>query len=164
MSEFVIRQAVVEELAEVGRLTVEAYLDDGFTTPDNPYAAKLADAATRFHEAELLVAADADGTLLGTVTIAPPDSSMINVAEPHELEFRMLAVSSRARGRGVGEALVRAVLDRAAELGLRAVILSSQSDMYAAHRLYGRFGFQRSPERDWSPYDGYVLITYRLEL
>jgi ribosomal protein S18 acetylase RimI-like enzyme len=164
MSELVIRPAGPEELAAVGRLTVEAYRADGSPAAEGPYAAKLADAARRAREAELLVACDADGAVLGTVTIAPPGSPWAQVAGPDELEFRMLAVATRARGRGVGEALTRASVDRAAELGLRAVVLSSSREMLAAHRLYERLGFIRTPERDWEPVPGDTLITYRLEL
>lgn len=164
MSEFTIRPARADELPEIGRLTVDAYRADGFIAAEDTYAAKLADATTRFHEAELLVAVDADDTVLGTVTIAPPDSPWVDIAGPDELEFRMLAVSSAARGRGIGEALVRAAIDRATELGLTAVSLSSQRDMAPAHRLYERFGFRRTPDRDWSPNDKEVLVTFRLDL
>jgi ribosomal protein S18 acetylase RimI-like enzyme len=163
MSELTVRPATVEEVPEVGRLTVETYRNDGYLSAESTYAPKLADAAARFREAELLVAADADGTILGTVTIARPGSPLVNLAGPDELEFRMLAVSPAARGRGIGEALVRAVIDRAAELGLSAVVLSSQWDMTTAHRLYDRLGFYRTPERDWHVESG-VLLTYRLDL
>jgi hypothetical protein len=37
--------------------------------------------------------------------------------------------------------------------------------MYAAHRIYDRLGFVRTPERDWEPVPGLVsLLTYALEL
>jgi ribosomal protein S18 acetylase RimI-like enzyme len=64
----------------------------------------------------------------------------------------------------VGEALTRRVIERAGELGLRAVTLSSSQDMYVAHRLYERLGFRRTPEADWAPVPGVDLITYRLDL
>jgi ribosomal protein S18 acetylase RimI-like enzyme len=164
MSELVIRPAEPEDLSAVGRLTVEAYRADGFPAAEGPYAAKLADAVPRAREAELLVACDADGAVLGTVTIAPPGSPWAQVAGPDELEFRMLAVAPQARGRGIGEALTRASVDRATELGVAAVVLSSSREMLAAHRLYERLGFIRTPERDWEPVPGDTLITYRLEL
>jgi ribosomal protein S18 acetylase RimI-like enzyme len=111
-----------------------------------------------------LVAVDGAGTLLGTVTIAPPGSPWSQVAAADELEFRMLGVASAARGRGVGEALTRRVIDRAVELGLRGVTLSSSVEMAAAHRLYERLGFYRTPNLDWSPRPGVALVTYRLDL
>jgi ribosomal protein S18 acetylase RimI-like enzyme len=163
MSELTIREAREDELGAVGELTINAYRADGFHTT-GPYALQLADARPRAEEAELLVAVDDTGAVLGTVTVAPPGSPWVEVSAPDELEFRMLAVSPAARGRGVGEALTRRVIERAGELGLRAVTLSSTQDMSVAHRLYERLGFRRTPEADWAPVPGVDLITYRLDL
>jgi ribosomal protein S18 acetylase RimI-like enzyme len=163
MSEVTIRQARPAEYAVAGELTVAAYRASGFTEADSPYATKLADGRTRAREAELWVAVDADA-VLGTVTMAPPGSPWAQVAGPADLEFRMLAVGPAARGRGIGEALTRAVLDRAGELGLTGVVLSSSTQMTAAHRIYERLGFRRTPGRDWSPSADTMLITYRLDL
>jgi ribosomal protein S18 acetylase RimI-like enzyme len=80
----------------------------------------------------------------------------------------MLAVDRAARGRGAGESLVRACVDRArATPGCTAVVLSTQRTMHAAHRIYGRLGFVRAPERDWNPIpdlDDITLLTYELTL
>jgi ribosomal protein S18 acetylase RimI-like enzyme len=166
VSDVTIRRAREEELPAVGNLTFEAYRADGFLAgrEDGDYARKLANARPRYEEAELLVAVDDEGTLLGTVTIAHPGSSWREIGGPTELEFRMLAVSPTARGRGVGEALARRVLDRAAELGFTAVVLSSSKEMRSAHRLYERLGYHRTPDLDWSPEPTVPLITYRLNL
>ena len=63
----------------------------------------------------------------------------------------MLAVAPAARGRGVGEALATWCVDRARADGCHAVVLSTLPVMHAAHRLYQRLGFVRTPERDWYP-------------
>ena len=47
------------------------------------------------------------------------------------------------------------------------VVLSSQPTMYSAHRIYGRLGFVRTPERDWNPVPELLdltLVTYELTL
>jgi ribosomal protein S18 acetylase RimI-like enzyme len=166
MSEVTIRPAREEELPAVGELTFEAYRADGYIAgrEDGYYAKQLLNARPRYQEADLLVAVDEDGTVLGTVTIAQPGSTWREIGRDTELEFRMLAVSPAARGRGVGEALTRRVLDRATELGFGAVVLSSSKAMTAAHRLYERMGFHRTPDLDWSPEPNVPLVTYRLEL
>jgi len=162
MSELTIRPAHMSELSAIGALTVAAYRADG--TVSDSYALRLADAAARSAEADLLVAVDAEDNLLGTVTVVRPGSPWSEISVAGQLEFRMLAVAPSARGRGVGEALVRHVLNQAAEEGSKAVVLSSSQTMEAAHRLYERMGFQRTPEADWSPVPGLQLITYRLDL
>jgi ribosomal protein S18 acetylase RimI-like enzyme len=52
-----------------------------------------------------------------------------------------VVVDEAARGRGVGEALNRAALDRAAAAGARTVDLTSRPSREAANRLYRRIGF-----------------------
>jgi ribosomal protein S18 acetylase RimI-like enzyme len=154
-----IRLARPTELAAVGDLTVAAY--DAFTLgPEDPYVTQLRDAAARAREAELWVAADGE-RVLGAVTSCPEGSPWREVARPGEGEFRMLAVHPDAQGRGAGEALVRHVLDRWTAAGTPVVVLSSLPQMTAAHRLYGRLGFRRTPERDWDPVPGVHLVTFR---
>jgi ribosomal protein S18 acetylase RimI-like enzyme len=162
MTDLTIRPAHPGELAAVGDLTVRAYLADGPIS--EKYTAMLADASSRARDAELLVAVDSDDHLLGTVTIALPGGEFADVARDGELEFRMLAVDPSARRRGVGEALVRTVIDRARFLGLPRVILSSQQTMTAAHRIYERFGFRRHPDRDWVVPPNLKLIVFVLDL
>jgi GNAT superfamily N-acetyltransferase len=159
-----IRAARPEEYPAVGALTVECYVGGGFTRPESPYVAQLADAERRAREAELLVAVDGADALLGSVTFIPPGSPYGEITDPAEAGIRMLLVRTEARGRGVGAALVRACLDRARALGCAWVRLSTQQEMDAAHRLYERLGFVRTPDRDWSPQPGLLLLTYALEL
>jgi len=159
-----VRPARVGELTEIGELTVAAYRADGFVPDGHPYAARLADAASRHRDAELLVATDDADRLLGTVTVCRPGTPHAQVAGPQELEFRMLAVHPEARGRGAGRALVGGVLDRARAEGFRGVALSSGPDMRTAHELYQRLGFRRAPNRDWQVNERVALLVFALEL
>lgn len=155
-----IRLAAPGDLDAVGELTVAGYA--GFTDgPADPYVARLRDAASRARGAELWLAEDGD-LPLGTVTSCPAGSAWREISEPDEGEFRMLAVAPQARGRGVGEALVRHCIERSRDAGDRGMVLSSLPQMTAAHRLYARLGFSRLPARDWSPVPGVDLLAFRL--
>ncbi|QKE82910.1 GNAT family N-acetyltransferase [Arthrobacter sp. NEB 688] len=158
-----VRPARPDELAEVGELTLAAYAADGGMDRQNPYAATLLDAGARARDAVLLVAEDA-GRLLGTVTYVRPGTPFAEVGGDGEAEVRMLAVDPGARGAGVGRLLSEDCVERARADGCRAVVLSSGSWMLAAHRLYGRLGFRRWPERDWSPRPEVSLLAFRLDL
>jgi ribosomal protein S18 acetylase RimI-like enzyme len=158
-----VRIARPGEYARVGALTVEVYVQGGLVSPASTYVSTLADAADRAAKAELLVA-ETGGEIAGAVAYCPPDSPYAELAGPDEAEFRMLAVLERARGTGVGRALVDACVERAREAGLARVRLSTQSNMHTAHRMYERMGFTRTPERDWSPAPSVDLITYELDL
>lgn len=160
-----IRAARQDEYAAAGELTASAYIADGFVGADDAYVDELRDAATRAAEAELLVAVDrTSGAVVGTVTTCPDGSPFREIARDGEGEFRMLAVAKAARGNGVGEALVRAVLARAHAVGKRAVAMSSAARMTTAHRLYERLGFTRDPKRDWSPLPEVSLLAFAREV
>ena len=51
-------------------------------------------------------------------------------------------VDQTQRSKGIGEALTRAALTRAAELGAKTVDLTSRPSREAANRLYQRVGFK----------------------
>ncbi|GEL95545.1 hypothetical protein CCO02nite_22030 [Cellulomonas composti] len=141
-----------DDVADAGALTAEAYLADRLVPDGDPYAEELRDARRRADEATLLVAvvpAGGSGVVVGTVTLAPYGTSYAEVAQPGEVELRMLAVAPEARRRGIAEALVVAALREAVALGAAHVVLSTLDAMEVAHRLYERLGFERRPERDW---------------
>lgn len=157
-----VRPARPDEIDAAGDLAARAYLASGLLRPDDPYLADLRDARGRSEDSVVLVA-DAGGDLAGTITWCPEGSSHREIAEPGEGEFRSLGVAPACRGQGVGRALVLACLDRARESGCHAVVLSSSSDMTAAHRVYAALGFARLPERDWG-LPGMHLLAFRREL
>lgn len=167
--DIVIRPVESGEHEELGEITAQAYLQDGLLDfgEGDAYLGELRDVAKRAAAAEVLVAAE-HGRVLGGVTFVPDGGPMADIARPGEAEIRMLAVARAARGRGAGEALVRACVDRARAVeGCTGVVLSTQRAMRSAHRVYERLGFVRTPGRDWNPLpdlDDITLLTYELTL
>lgn len=159
-----VRAAVPADHEAISRLSVAAYEADGQLKDENPYAATLADVEARLAGGELYVAVDGDGEVLGAVTFVLHGSPYAELSGPGEAEFRMLAVDPAAQGRGAGEALARACVDRAKELGCKAVVICTRDFAVPAQRLYARLGFVREPELDWSPMPGVWLLGLRLEL
>lgn len=158
-----IRRAEPRDHVAIGAATVAAYADLQ-QAAEAGYTDKLRDAATRDREAELWVAVDEQEAVLGTVTVCHDGSPWREIGRGEEGEFRMLAVTPAAQGYGVGAALVRLCIDRFREVGAPGIVLSTLPNMHAAHRLYERHGFERLPDRDWSPVPGVDLVAYYLEL
>lgn len=151
----------LEQHAAVAELTAQVYRGEGYSSAD--YEPALRDVASRAASATVLVAEN-DGLLVGAVTIATRGGEWANLASPGEAEIRMLVVAAGARGSGAGATLMQACLETARADDCTLVRLSSQQDMHAAHRLYERLGFVRTPSFDWSPVPGLPLRTYALPL
>ena len=85
----------------------------------------------------VLVARDDAGAIVGTLTLV-----LFRVPTGVRAWIEDVVVDDAARGRGVGEALNREALRRAAERGARTVDLTSRPSREAANRLYQRLGFE----------------------
>lgn len=157
-----IRDAHPDDFPEIGDIRVGAYLADGFLSPDSGYVLRLRELGTDGLD-PVLVALDDDGVLTGTVMLQVRPHGEV-VRGPAEAEIRALAVRPEARGAGFGRALLAAVIDRAALLGIQHLLLLTQPEMKAAHHLYDIAGFTRLPERDWSPEPDVRLLAYGLAL
>lgn len=157
----VVRTARPADHSAVAELTASVYLGEGYSSPG--YEPALRDVASRAASATVLLAEEA-GRLLGAVTVATRGGEWAEQAVRGEAVIRMLVVDAGGRGSGTGEALVRACLEAARADGCTLVRLSSQENMAAAHRLYERLGFLRTPSHDWSPVPGLELRTYALPL
>ena len=84
----------------------------------------------------LLVARDDAGRILGSLTLV-----VFPIPTGIRAWIEDVVVDEAARGRGVGEALNRAALERARAEGAKTVDLTSRPTREAANRLYRRLGF-----------------------
>jgi len=154
---FVIRRAGPADASPVGALTERVYRQGGWAS--DGYAPLLRDGRSRIEQAIVLVAAgERTGAIVGTVTLALPGSRFVNVCQLDEIEVRMLAVAEEVRGRGIADRLMAAGEAIARERGCAAVVLSTEPDMHAAHRLYRRRGYTRQPGRDWQVHQARLMV------
>jgi ribosomal protein S18 acetylase RimI-like enzyme len=157
-----IRHCAPAEYDVAGELVVQAYRTLG-DSGDEFYERELRDVAGRAATSDVLVA-ESEGRIVGCVTHVDGLKALSEVEDPDASTIRMLGVATEARGRGIGEALVRTCVDRACRSGRSRVRLDTRTSMTSAHRLYERLGFRRDPEHDWSPAPGIRLIAYVLDL
>ncbi len=177
----------------VGEIRIAAYLAGGFISADSHYGPTLrqlgADGNGHVLVAVMPASGDQAGNgdqacdgdqaakggqaetgparaqqVVGTVMLQTwPHTGQV-VAGPDEAEIRALAVRPEIQGMGIGRTLLRHALRRAAELGVRQLVLCTEPAMRVAHRLYEQAGFVRLPERDWTPAPGTTLLVYGLNL
>ena len=80
---------------------------------------------------------DENGPLVGSLTLVT-----FRIPTGVRAWIEDVVVDESMRGKGIGEALTRAALERARELGAKTVDLTSRPTREAANRLYQRVGFQ----------------------
>jgi ribosomal protein S18 acetylase RimI-like enzyme len=86
----------------------------------------------------LLVARDNQGVIVGSLTLV-----VFRAPTGPRAWIEDVVVDTSTRGQGIGAALVREALDRAASAGARTVDLTSRPSREAANRLYLRLGFEQ---------------------
>ena len=145
MTTFVRNATTDGDWQQATSLMQRVYVGGGYTSAVN--AGEFMNRMNLEPAGQLLVAVDDADVVLGAVLLLHPVSTLRQLAGAEEREFRLLAVDEKARGKGVGEQLVQACLDRAFAAVAQAVVLWTQPSMYSAHRLYERMGFRREPER-----------------
>jgi ribosomal protein S18 acetylase RimI-like enzyme len=88
----------------------------------------------------LLVARGDDGEIIGMLTLV-----LYRVSSGLKGRIEDVIVDQSVRGRGIGEALTREGMRRAAEAGVLMLELNSMPYRQSANRLYKRLGFVRKP-------------------
>ena len=93
---------------------------------------------------EILFAIERD-TVVGTCALIRTDSG------PFDFELAKMAVDPRFRGRGIGQQLGAAIIERARRLGAKTIFLESNTILAPAISLYRKLGFVET-ERQPTPY------------
>jgi len=136
---FVVREVVeVDDHLVAGMARLIPQLSSSGPPPD----ATALEAIVASDASILLVAEDptVDGAsaILGSLTLV-----VFRIPTGLRAWIEDVVVDGSARGRGVGEALNRAAIDRARAAGATTVDLTSRPAREAANRLYRRLGFEQ---------------------
>ncbi|GAA1397853.1 GNAT family N-acetyltransferase [Pseudonocardia kongjuensis] len=142
MTGTVIRRAVEADVAAVAALLADDGIGAGRESADDlaPYLAAFA--AVDADPSELLVVAERDGAVVGTLQLSLLPGLSRRGALRAQIEG--VRVAGTARGAGLGETLLRWAVDEARRRGCALVQLTSDARRTEAHRFYQRLGFEAS--------------------
>ncbi|XP_069832363.1 probable N-acetyltransferase CML1 [Dendropsophus ebraccatus] len=84
--------------------------------------------------------AESDREIVGMVAAAP----FLHNGGEKQMELKRLSVPRRHRGKGIGKALCRTVIDFARRRGYKAVVLEASLQQTTSCYLYEKMGFRRA--------------------
>ena len=164
----IIRDTLKEELPYIREIRLEAYEEHSKKIPElhwNALKQSILSDSDDQPGIERMVA-EIDGEIVGTVALFSPEVEAYKGLVDDQLEhpeLRMLAVSPKARGKGVAKALIEECIVRSKTKGYTAMGLHTADFMENAVKLYNSLGFKRLPENDFIPLeDGIVVKAFRI--
>ena len=169
-----VRPAGPSDLPAARRVLLAAYQEYAATLPPavfGRYLTDILDVESRAGTGEVLVA-EHGGRVVGTVTYYPDAGDQGFGWPAGWAGLRALGVEPRARGLGIGRALLEACLERALAAGAPVICLHTAEFMTAAVAIYEAAGFRRDPANDFDAAGRLALggvrpvpiLAYRLDL
>ena len=169
-----VRPAGPSDLPAARRVLLAAYQEYAATLPPavfGRYLTDILDVESRAGSGEVLVA-EHGGRVVGTVTYYAEAGDQGFGWPAGWAGLRALGVEPRARGLGIGLALLEACLERALAAGAPVICLHTAEFMTAAVAIYEAAGFRRDPANDFDAAGRLALggvrpvpiLAYRLDL
>jgi GNAT superfamily N-acetyltransferase len=169
-----VRPAGPSDLPAARRVLLAAYQEYAATLPPavfGRYLTDILDVESRAGTGEVLVA-EHGGRVVGTVTYYAEAGDQGFGWPAGWAGLRALGVEPRARGLGIGRALLEACLERALAAGAPVICLHTAEFMTAAVAIYEAAGFRRDPANDFDAAGRLALggvrpvpiLAYRLDL
>ena len=124
---------VTESLSEAYKLLVPQ-----LSTSSNPPTAENLKEIIESDSAQILIAEDRNGVILGTMTLI-----IFRIPTGIRAWIEDVVVDSSARGMGIGKELNLAALELAKKAGAKTVELTSRPSREQANQLYKNIGFAK---------------------
>jgi len=159
---YTIRPYKKGEELYVARLHEKLYSEEYSWGPAfTVYAAKIAldFAKAEKNERQELFVAESCGRLFGCIMLCETE-------DPLTAQLRLFAVEKECRGKGVGSALLKALMDKAHEAGYKKMILWTASPLVSAIRQYEKLGFRETESVENTTWrtDGGSLYEIKMEM
>lgn len=139
MSKPIIRAIKKEDNPSLAKVIRKVLVDLGVPKVGTAYADKALDCMFETYQGDRRVyfVVEENGTILGGAGIAALESYDGNICELQKMYFL-----ETARGRGLGELMIRHCLDAAVSFSFESCYIETMTYMTAAQNLYKKSGFQ----------------------
>lgn len=139
MSKPIIRAIKKEDNPSLAKVIRKVLLDLGVPKVGTAYADKALDCMFETYQGDRRVyfVVEENGTIVGGAGIAALESYDGNICELQKMYFL-----ETARGRGLGELMIRHCLDAAVSFSFESCYIETMTYMTAAQNLYKKSGFQ----------------------
>ena len=163
------RSGTVADAEAVARLVIDGFEEYRSFAPDGWSPPPVSDEVELLHEllpdpGVWCLLAEADGDLVGQVTLMAAASHPVGSDDPSLAHLRGLFVRRDFWGSGVASALHAAAVDEARERGFAHMRLFTPAGQGRARRFYEREGWAQAGEELHEPRIGLVIVEYRLPL
>ncbi|MCM3398331.1 GNAT family N-acetyltransferase [Oceanobacillus profundus] len=163
----IVNELVREDIEIVRRVLIDSYQQyEAYFTPQGwkDYSERIVSSIDNPNVDKILVA-KINQDILGSLQLF---RSAEKAYEKPELQIqapiiRLLGVHPSARGRGVAQALLKAVINDAQALGESNVYLHTTDFMASAIQIYEKLGFERDESKDFSRRN-ILSKCYRLDI
>ena len=139
MSKPIIRAIKKEDNPSLAKVIRKVLLDLGVPKVGTAYADKALDCMFETYQGDRRVyfVVEENGTIVGGAGIAALENHDGNICELQKMYFL-----ETARGRGLGELMIRHCLDAAVSFSFESCYIETMTYMTAAQNLYKKSGFQ----------------------
>jgi GNAT superfamily N-acetyltransferase len=144
MTDVVIRRATATDVPGIVAMLVDDEIGAGRETPDDLTPYQAAFTAIDADPNQLLVVADRNGELIGTLQLTIIPGLSRQGATRGQVEG--VRVASSARGSGLGTTLMQWSIEEARTRGCTILQLTSDKARVDAHRFYHHLGFAQTHE------------------
>ena len=153
--------ATAEELGladhEITKILKESYVDEGFIDADR-LESSFSPGAIRNRGVIYCAREHVSGEIAGMVIAVNFDSPAKLFAKANEIEMHLLGVRPKFRNHGLGKLLIEKLLKSINSADCTKILLCTQINMLAAHKLYAAYGFIHNPSRDFMKGDRKFLF------
>lgn len=169
---YTIRNAKEEEFEEIGMLLVEVYSAlHGFPSieesPEYYDMLKNVGRLTEKPSIELFVAVSEQNKIGGAVVyfhdMKDYGSGGTATKEQNACGFRLLGVSNKVRGFGLGKKLTEFCIDKGKKSNAETMVIHTTNSMKLAWKMYERLGFKRANDLDFMQ-GNLPVFGFRLKL